>query len=346
MAGPGLDASQEAEARVARARKEAYRLPPAVHFFPRTEPPVPPDFGQTGNPLRLKGGREREFKTEFDALGNPVPFGTSRGSEPEIDVIRSAFQDRISDRAHPGLEPRDGPVRKALEPARQTGFVLSADIRNSTALMSAAEDEAAFADFLIETANALELALKDNWGIFEKFTGDGVLGFFPLSYSGPDAGFNAVQAAEDCHDAFRCVYSKHSGLFRVLQAVPGLGIGIDYGSFSVAHRPRGVTIIGKPVVYACRLNCAPAGSTYLNHQAHLKLRSDTRIAFSATPVRVPIKHEPEIVAHEARVAQRGRPVQPPWMAPPVPAGNSGPPATVQRSVSTSAKKIRPKKGND
>jgi class 3 adenylate cyclase len=54
----------------------------------------------------------------------------------------------------------------------------------------------------------------------------------------------------------------------------GLGIGLDYGETHLVHLKDGLTVVGNPVVYACRLSGAPAGVTLLNQPAFEKLFSD------------------------------------------------------------------------
>jgi class 3 adenylate cyclase len=51
----------------------------------------------------------------------------------------------------------------------------------------------------------------------------------------------------------------------------GLGIGIDFGEVSVVDVNGELTVVGSPVVYACRLAAAPAGVTLLNEQAYQEL---------------------------------------------------------------------------
>ena len=43
----------------------------------------------------------------------------------------------------------------------------------------------------------LGTTITDSYGVFDKFTGDGILAFFPEFFSGPDAGFLAIRAADN-----------------------------------------------------------------------------------------------------------------------------------------------------
>lgn len=58
-------------------------------------------------------------------------------------------------------------------------FVVSVDIRRSTELMLKARTPRLFADFITTLCAKIEYIFKENWGVVDKFTGDGILAFFP-----------------------------------------------------------------------------------------------------------------------------------------------------------------------
>jgi class 3 adenylate cyclase len=176
-------------------------------------------------------------------------------------------------------------------------FVMSVDIRRSTELMLRARSPQAFAQFLSSLALQLEFIIKDNYGVFDKCTGDGILAFFPLFYSGRDAGISAVTAAIRCHDTFRRHYKQNRSSFSSVLTDVGLGIGVDYGKTHLLRIADGLTVVGVPVVYACRLGGAPAGKTYLNQPAYEQLCNTPRAAFLFTEEALEIKHEGSILAY-------------------------------------------------
>jgi len=57
--------------------------------------------------------------------------------------------------------------------------------------MLKARSPALFAGFMTQLCAALEVTIKEEYGVFDKFTGDGVLAFFPEFFSGKDAGYHA-----------------------------------------------------------------------------------------------------------------------------------------------------------
>ena len=111
-------------------------------------------------------------------------------------------------------------------------------------------------------------------GYVDKFTGDGILAFFPDFYTGPD-GFHALTAADDAHRAFADLYEKARSYFHTVLSPRevGLGIGIDHGTINLVVVGGAPTIVGVPVVYACRMAGGSAGTTLVNQPAYEKLVS-------------------------------------------------------------------------
>src|SRR5262249_2842053 len=129
-------------------------------------------------------------------------------------------------------------------------FVMSVDIRRSTELMLKARTPEQFANFITTLCRDLESIVKSNYGVFDKFTGDGVLCFFPEFFTGDDAGYWVVKAANECHRAFELRYREFRSSFSTILIEVGLGIGIDYGTVHLVQMAGGLTVVGSPVVYA------------------------------------------------------------------------------------------------
>jgi hypothetical protein len=78
----------------------------------------------------------------------------------------------------------------------------------------------------------------------------------------------------------------------------------------------GLTVVGVPVVYACRLSGAPAGVTLLNQPAYEKITDPMRENLSIDEDLLDIKHEGKILTY--RVKRNGKvykPVMPNWLTP-------------------------------
>ena len=170
-------------------------------------------------------------------------------------------------------------------------YVLSIDIRRSTELMLKAKKPELFEKFIVSLCNKLSKVILDNYGVFDKFTGDGVLAFFPDFFSGIDAGLLAIKTALECHAVFDAHYKQNRNCFvSVLQDI-GLGIGIDFGQTYLVKMNGSFTVIGAPVVYACRMSGAKAGDTLLNQNAFEDIFERYRQFFSFFETSVLIKNE-------------------------------------------------------
>jgi class 3 adenylate cyclase len=191
-------------------------------------------------------------------------------------------------------------------------FVLSIDIRKSTELMLKAADPRLYAQFILGLVINLRECVLKNFGVFDKFTGDGILGFFPDFYSGKDSGYFAVKTATECHDLFSMHYNENMYIFNSVLLETGLGIGLDFGKVQIVDIGSEITVVGAPVVYACRMSGAKAGHTFVNYPAFTKLNSgyDT---FTFQRQEINIKHEGNSLAYS--VTLNGKPheiIPPEW----------------------------------
>jgi class 3 adenylate cyclase len=235
--------------------------------------------------------------TELLRSGN-APIGPIMGPlakkvQRRIESLRAAQQlvDRVWDWNVLDVLAKFDTEAKLLDPNKVDAFVMSIDIRRSTDLMLEAREPQLFSDFIQELAAGLYTVVKRRGGVADKFTGDGLLAFFPpflraeliQRYQGDvvgvaskpplEMGRQALEAASECHLVFDQLYAHHAHHFHTHSSHAGLGIGIDYGSIHTVAIDGTPTIIGPPVVYACRLNSGAAGDTLLNVGAWHELRS-------------------------------------------------------------------------
>ncbi len=195
-------------------------------------------------------------------------------------------------------------------------FILSIDIRRSTDLMLNAKESTLFADFLNKLSNGLENIIKEQFGIFDKFTGDGALAFFPKPFSGTTAALNILIAAKKAHAFFKAHYDACRGSFSSVLLETGLGIGIDYGSVKILKLSDGLTVVGKPVVYACRFAGAGAGTTLVNQGAYEAMSAlDNLLEFDE--VSIDIKHQGKHLAYQPKNSPRIELIkEPEWLTSP------------------------------
>ena len=216
---------------------------------------------------------------------------------------------------------RDPTFEAQFKPAEpQEAFILSIDIRRSTDLMLHAATSQGYAEFIDSLCAELMGAIKSNYGVIDKFTGDGLLAYFPLFFSGPDAGYRALEAAHQCHQIFDTHYKRSRGYFTVVRADAGLGIGMDFGHVQLLRVTNELTVVGHPVVFACRLNGAPAGHTYINNLALEGIRRRGKDAgwpkfFDSKEITFESKHEGPMICHEiSLLANRCSLALPTWVS--------------------------------
>ena len=193
-------------------------------------------------------------------------------------------------------------------------YVLAMDIRRSTELMLKARTPALFAEFIVSLAQALRDIVITNYGVFDKFTGDGILAFFPDFFAGPDAGYLALRAATQAHQLFTRIYDSHRRSFIAVLRDTGLGIGIDAGPVSIVHVGTDFTVVGTPVVYACRMAGAAPGQTYLNQPAYERI-ADKYSRTTELPTELHVKNEGTMLAYSATLkSEPFEPASPAWLA--------------------------------
>lgn len=192
-------------------------------------------------------------------------------------------------------------------------ITMSLDIRRSTELMLKARRAEEYARFVTELCAKLSDIILRNFGVLDKFTGDGILAFFPDFYSGEDAAYLAVKAADECHQCFSQHYEQNRHCFNSVLMDIGLGIGIDCGQVRLVKVAAGLSVIGTPVVFACRMSAAKAGQTLLNEPAYeqVSLKFGSWVNLQETEIEV--KHEGRTLAYAATLSKKPHePKLPSW----------------------------------
>ena len=196
----------------------------------------------------------------------------------------------------------------------QPAFIVSIDIRRSTELMLKARTPAHFVNFMTELCTDLEAAIKDEFGVFDKFTGDGVLAFFPEAFSGPDAGYHAIAAAQKALAIFADCYRRRRSSFSTVLRDVNLTVGIDFGDVHLVQVGGVLSVVGNAVVYACRLSGGPAGTILLNQPAYEKISHAYGGLWLISETSTDIKHEGAVVCYELKPSNKPfEPAPPPWL---------------------------------
>ena len=195
----------------------------------------------------------------------------------------------------------------------KAAFIVSIDIRRSTELMLKARSPKGFSQFITGLCGELTEIIKSNHGIVDKFTGDGVLAFFPAFYSGPDAGLHALNACTKCIAAFERRYKDSRGTFNAILRDVGLGIGVDYGEVHMLDMAGSLTVVGQAVVYACRLGSAPAGKIYFNQPAIEEINRCHPHSIDFQECDLAFKHEGAVICYDVVLRNDAQPPRlPEW----------------------------------
>jgi class 3 adenylate cyclase len=78
----------------------------------------------------------------------------------------------------------------------------------------------------------------------------------------------------------------------------GLGIGIDFGEVTIVRLQDDLTIVGTPVVYACRMGGAPAGTTLVNQPAYEIYMKNFSSVVNFSENELNFKNEGKMLAYE------------------------------------------------
>jgi len=283
-------------------------------------------------------------KLERKAQEAATAVTSAEEQKSRLDELQSAYAELIQKQDLSYLLDRVGePARTALLAGNSLrsffetrqpcdAFVMSIDVRRSTELMLKAREPRLFADFTTSLCATLSQIILDNFGVFDKFTGDGILAFFPGFFSGADAGYRAVKAADECHAAFNEHYRRSRHCFVSVLRDTGLGVGIDYGNAQIVRIRGDLTVVGTPVVYACRMGGASAGQTLLNQPAYEEIFEKFSAYCNFTETEINFKHEGTTLAYQ--VALNGkpyRPREPSWLAANPAEGNRQPTEDVKET---------------
>ena len=287
-----------------------YVTPSNVISFTQTETKLDDEIAKLKNDNRRLAGeiaaKEKNVK-ENQKLQENV-------KQLERQLRLKYLYDRVNEKAKKELAEGEELRKKFEETEYCDAVIMAVDIRRSTELMLKAREPKLYADFITNLCSDLTKIIVDNYGVFDKFTGDGLLCFFPEFYSGQDAIYYAVKAAAECHSKFTEHYQKNRKCFKTVLMNVGLGIGIDYGKTHLVKMQDQLTVIGEPVVYACRLSGGEAGKTLLNQPAYEIISENFGAYVDFKEDIIEIKHEGPTLAYIANISKKSYiPKNPGWL---------------------------------
>ncbi|MEO5335938.1 MAG: hypothetical protein H7841_03445 [Magnetospirillum sp. WYHS-4] len=200
-----------------------------------------------------------------------------RGFAPEIS---RRYWD--SESLHVG-KAREG-IRRLLPPwnGRRRTVTLTLDLRKSTFAMREADSPKHFACWMDVLLTVLSTIVRQNLGVFDKFTGDGIIVHFldeevrELKKESPVTV--AVRCAGALIAAVECLLKDLREFLHHDRADFGAGVGISVADahWRLDHTQNPI-VVGRGVVEACRLSdSAKAGIIQMSGNAYHELAKDLR----------------------------------------------------------------------
>jgi adenylate cyclase len=196
-----------------------------------------------------------------------------------------------------------------------TAYVVSLDLRRSTDMMLLAKDADHFAAFMRRVFDELGHIVRKNLGVIEKFTGDGLLAYFPVGFSGPHAGYRAVKASDEALKFFTSHYARRRSHFNCVLEDFGLSAGIDFGEVQLREITQTPSLLGRPVVFACRLSSGPRGAILVNQSAYDHLQESCTGGVCFENASLEIKHLGTLACYRVKKQDIALPLKnPDWYA--------------------------------
>ena len=253
--------------------------------------------------------KDKSIEEKTVAIDNLTKVIDDLNSKQRIQHLLNS----VTDRVHTKILEDENFRNKFSFDGEAEAFVVSVDIRRSTELMLKAKTPKLFADFITTLCAKIEDIFKENFGVVDKFTGDGILAFFPTFFSGDDSGYYALDSAKKSIIAFQECYKEYRTSFNTILRDVGLGIGVDYGSVHFVQMAGNLTIVGRPVVYACRMGGAPANRIFINQPAFEKINERYSSITNIEESFIEIKHEGSLICYDVNLTNKKfSPAEPDW----------------------------------
>lgn len=139
-------------------------------------------------------------------------------------------------------------------------IVLVADIRKSQDLMTYGPSADFFRDKILDFTTEMRKIIKDNYGVFDKFTGDGFLCYFNSHLCEKLGKDYYEQLIKACNEIMDFSSSFFSDWVKNIRKLPpnssGLTIGIDSGVVKFRDLDNHLFAIGESIVWANRMSSA------------------------------------------------------------------------------------------
>jgi CheY-like chemotaxis protein len=186
----------------------------------------------------------------------------------------------------PRLSTRSDPQEVMEKACRSRSIIVVGDIRRSQDLMTYAMDERDFSRRMVEFISTTRSVLNKHGGFFDKFTGDGFLGYFNESIC-ESYGSNYIDSFVDFISEFTTFCDSHFREWvKFVRKVPGqtvgLAVGADIGHVTFQSLDYHVIAVSESIVWASRMaSAAKAEEVLVNNLLYQTLRQRTDVVFES-----------------------------------------------------------------
>jgi DNA-binding response OmpR family regulator/class 3 adenylate cyclase len=202
-------------------------------------------------------------------------------------AVASRLESYLKWRGHfPRLKSRVD-LQLVMEKAcHSSTIVVVGDIRRSQDLMTYATDEQDFSSRMVEFISKTRSVLNKHGGFFDKFTGDGFLGYFNESIC-ENYGSNYIDSFVDFILEFTGFCNAHFREWvKFVRKVPGqtvgLAVGADVGRVTFQSLDYHVVAVSESIVWASRMaSAAMAEEVLVNNLLYQTLRRRKDLEFES-----------------------------------------------------------------
>lgn len=168
--------------------------------------------------------------------------------------------------------------------SKSDSIVIVADIRHSQDLMTYSPTQDLYERYILKLSEEAQKIIKEEYGIFDRFTGDGFICYFNKYVSQKfklDYYDSAYAACRRIKEVSRAILSEWIKQIRKVPADPiGLAFGIDTGSISYTEKEGNLYAIGDACVWATRMcSAGGAGDIVVNNIPYQNMLSRLPVDF-------------------------------------------------------------------
>jgi CheY-like chemotaxis protein len=215
------------------------------------------------------------YRTQIESQLSSASSNTDQMAHP--DVARR-LESYLKWRGHfPRLKTGADPQAVMEQASHSTTIIVVGDIRRSQDLMTYSMDEQDFSRRMVEFISRTRSALDKHGGFFDKFTGDGFIGYFNETICELN-GSNYVERFISFIREFTTFCNAHfRDWVKFVRKVPGqavgLAVGADLGRVSFQSLDYHVIAVGESIVWASRMaSAAKAEEVLVNNLLYQALR--------------------------------------------------------------------------